>query len=1019
MRAMRAMRGGWLLAVFAIACGDVPTEQHPPTQSLTFGELVYRVIRTNLLAAPTCSLEYVGQLEPHHADFVRSFDHALAADIRNDVPELLGNTIVPVVENGTLPGLVDSVGNALQLLVDDQLDPERKTLAAMVSLATSPTLVESSMVTDLAAGMLASDNLPDVLHATRLLAQEHDGVALVLDDVLGLATHGGATTPPSTCTGLVLDDVQGTLLRTDGFVDDPRYALGGPAWMVRPDGHGNPRVLVDAATGQLPEPFIDVDGNGAADVGATGRPIDVVGNVIDLPYLGTTGTRDAQGRALNRHGGLLYDYYDVKRTLLSFSMQMAADFLAANLHHQLPAIADAVLGQPITCNDGTPTCRAYAATDHPLADLSHLGLELLRFPKMSKLMDVLHQLFTTDPAKAEDLLVAAGDVIGALQASTLTLTDTAVYDALIGLVPLVRQIFGTSNTTGRSTPHLLVDLIASMTPAEKAQIEQSLGWMVEYKSLASRPNPTPNGPRVDFARNRFYQATNGAWVDNRSGLEQAIELFAYADCGFIGCSRGSLSTSCVAATALNGAFGNPDDGTVSEWLVGAMSSKSPATVSTLINVTDWLNNFSIPFVCNGAGCALEALGCSSARADDAAAHIPALKTLASSGGLDWLLPIARVFDAQHQMAALVDIFAYVADDLWRSGQHDSKVDNANSFVRRLEPPILSSIEVGAVTKLLAALDVLHGIQVATTNERATHLLVDTLDYAIALRTVDARRAPVANSSIASELLKTTRTISARVDAANAEPALSALVRFGTHYLTETTTMLPAGRRVLAHPNLRMMFAVGLDTFADLSALPPASQACYVDHFQRESEAFLTGRNFATLVRLANHVIASPNAAPVEAWLVSLLRANPTGSIEALRPLLQLTAAAASADIAGDDLADLAGWLQGVARDQQSTALTTLIALDDLVQSDANHTMVQILRNLVHPGPATDNAAPISVFADTFADVASIDTGTSCQLRQAITVPILEHAVTSLADFLLDDEYGITSIWKLVGTLAPH
>ena len=32
-------------------------------------------------------------------------------------------------------------------------------------------------------------------------------------------------------------------------------------------------------------------------------------------------------------------------------------------------------------------------------------------------------------------------------------------------------------------------------------------------------------------------------------------------------------------------------------------------------------------------------------------------------------------------------------------------------------------------------------------------------------------------------------------------------------------------------------------------------------------------------------------------------------------------------------------------------------------------------------------------------VASIDTGTSCELRQAITVPILEHAVTSLADFL--------------------
>jgi hypothetical protein len=40
-------------------------------------------------------------------------------------------------------------------------------------------------------------------------------------------------------------------------------------------------------------------------------------------------------------------------------------------------------------------------------------------------------------------------------------------------------------------------------------------------------------------------------------------------------------------------------------------------------------------------------------------------------------------------------------------------------------------------------------------------------------------------------------------------------------------------------------------------------------------------------------------------------------------------------------------------------------------------------------------------------------------RQLITVPVVEHVVTALSDFLLDDTNGITSIWKLVGTLAPH
>jgi len=423
-------------------------------------------------------------------------------------------------------------------------------------------------------------------------------------------------------------------------------------------------------------------------------------------------------------------------------------------------------------------------------------------------------------------------------------------------------------------------------------------------------------------------------------------------------------------------------------------------------------------VCNGAGCALEALGCSSARADDAAAHIPALQTLANSGGLDWLLPVARVFDAQHQMPALVDIFVYLANDLWKSGQYDAKVDNANSFVRRLEQPLLSATKAGAVVKLLTAMDVLYGIHAAGSTEPASYLLIDMVDFAVQLRTVNTRLAPVAGSSIATELLKTMRTISSRIEAANAKSALSQVTMFASQYLTETTT-LPGGRRVLAHPNMRMQIAVGLEAFADLSALSPSQQACYVTYFQDQSEAFMTGRNFATLVRLGKKFVSSPNAAPVEDYLVSLLRANPSGHTEAYRPILQLTAATASAQVASDDISAITSWLGTVAKNNESTAMTTLVALDDMVQSDTNGVSVQLLRNLVNPGPATNGEPPITVFADTFSDVASIDTGNSCESTQVLTVPILEHTVTSLSDFLLDDVNGITSIWKLVGTLAPH
>src|SRR5262249_47922150 len=156
-----------------------------------------------LVAAETCSLQYVGQLEPHHADFVTSFDFTLSQSVQSALPDLVGSTIFPVVHNGSLPALVDRLGQGLHALVDDQIDPQRKTLAAIVDLANSPSLVESAMVTDLAAGALASPNpidLRDVLHSARELLEENDGVDLVLNDVMSLATHGSATA--QACTGL-------------------------------------------------------------------------------------------------------------------------------------------------------------------------------------------------------------------------------------------------------------------------------------------------------------------------------------------------------------------------------------------------------------------------------------------------------------------------------------------------------------------------------------------------------------------------------------------------------------------------------------------------------------------------------------------------------------------------------------------------------------------------------------------------------------------------------------------------
>ncbi len=968
------------------ACTGAPPEQTRPTnQTLTLGELVYRTVKENLETAEECSSEYTSQLSPHHEDFVAALDHTLTHGLEGGVSNILGKTIQPSVANGSLPLLTDRVGEALGMLVSDDLDPERDTLRAMLSLASARTLFESSMIASLASALLANPELPERMHDLRRLAEEHDGVDYVLADILSLASPQDDA-PPLTCGGINLDDVQGTLLRTQGFVEDPAYPLGAAAWMVRPDLHGNPRVLVDSETGELAAPFTDWDGDGAADVDDTGHPIDENGEIIDLPFLGKSGDRDPLGRALNEHGGLLYDYYDVKRASMSFSAQMAVDVLEADVHHELPPLIDALLGQPATCNDGTSTCRYYPGNDHPVADLTHLAFEVLRSTNTSRLMDVLYTALTTDPVRAEDFLVAMGEVANAVNASTLAITDTAFQDAIIDLVPLLQSIFKVSNSDGQSTARLLVDLLASMTPAEKAQLSASLGWMVEYQSLYSRPNPTPSGIRVDYDEPRYVGS-----ADNRSGLEMVIELVDHANCGSI------------------------SGRSVSYKIIDIAADLEPSTVENVIGLALGGLGISGSFgevVVRGA---LVVIGCDYDRTGLIYDHLMSIDVLAKSGGLDWLLPLARVFDDRGQIQVLIDIFALVARDL----RYDEDFSSSTvSSIRRLEPVLVTAIKAGALVKLFLAVDVLHEIRVQGTNDRATHLVVDTLQFIVKQGPVNLRTgADPQNSSLAVEILKVMKRISVRVGTSGpVYDSLSNLIGFGRRYLASTTR---GGRRVLVHPNVRLLAAVGLKTFGDLADVPPASYACYIDGFQRESERFLTGRHFATLIRLAKHVVSSPNAAPLEDWLVQLLRGNPgRPDADTYGPILQILASAASAKVAGDDLEQILGWMKSVAADNRSHALRLVAAVDDMLARDRDGSMMKVMRNAIGAGATSSGRSPVEVFAEVFADVSSVEPANACEPGGGMTLDRLEEAVEGLRDFLLDDSGGITTIWKLIGKAAP-
>ncbi len=519
----------------------------------TLGELVFRVVKSNLQTSASCPAEYVTALDTHHESFVTTFDYVFEKDLQADVPELLGDVINPLVEGGQLPAMVDTLAEVLALLVSDEFDADRETLTALTNLSEAQTLLEQSSALELVSRIIADQSIGNQIHALAVVAQQNDGVTYVLDDVLELVSRLSEADTTTMCSGLVLDDIQGTLLSTSGFVPDT--TMGAPVYMARPDENGNARV-VPRAGGVMPTPFVDADMDGVADVNADGDPIDAAGAAIDRPYWGSGTGYDAAHRAVDEMGAPIYDYYDVKQSALSHIVALGLDALESNVHRNIDEIADAVLGTPLACAPSQgATCRYYA-NGNALQDIVYLVLEMLDYSRMRALVDTMYTLLTEDPAQMDRLLVAVGDVVTALEASTLSLTDPSLIDVGTGLLPLLESILETSNTSGQSTARLLVELIQDMG-AQKYTIAPELNRILVNQRLGGSPVV------VNYAQPRFYM-NGGTRVDNRSGFEQLVELFQYADCG-------------------NALFSGQ---TWAYYIVGLLADMTPSTVSTIVDLLD-------------------------------------------------------------------------------------------------------------------------------------------------------------------------------------------------------------------------------------------------------------------------------------------------------------------------------------------------------------------------------------------------------------------------------------------------
>ena len=550
------------IAILAPACSPTSPDFRDPrtTEPQTLGELVYQIIKGNLERSENCPETYVTELEQHHDDFVTTFDYLVDGEVLEEVPEILGEVLVPILESGNLEKMIDVLAQALALLISDEFDPERLTIRSALELQNTRSVLEGSMAIELVSRLLTDEQLTDRVHDLALFAQHNDGIDYTLDSLLFIAERRlGAPAEESACSGLTIGSLDETLLSTEGFTFGP--ATGDPAWVPRADDNGNARVA--GSPGALRGPFVDGDSDGVADTNEDGEPVDAAGQPIELDAFGTPDTdgRDMYGRAIDGDGELIFDYYDAKRTGLAAGVQIARGVLAADLHHDVNAIASAVLGAQVPCDDGTETCRTYPADDNPMADIAHMLTEIAKLDRPKALIDTLAVLVVDNPVLAEDLLVSVGQLIQLVDTQTeISISDPTLIDLGVELLPLLQNILNSNNGSGQSTARLLLDVLVEVRQEQPDFLER-LAWMIDYSSLSKTNTCSAEDPNFSQSRLVDYdQPRRVGSFDNRSILEQVVALLYTADCG------------------------NLLGGTLAQQLLDLLVGLDPGTVCQVVNV---------------------------------------------------------------------------------------------------------------------------------------------------------------------------------------------------------------------------------------------------------------------------------------------------------------------------------------------------------------------------------------------------------------------------------------------------
>ncbi|RMG18249.1 MAG: hypothetical protein D6731_02610 [Planctomycetota bacterium] len=923
------------------------------TGGVNVGLILYDTVHHSLEAKGETA--QLAALEARKADFVDAVNRILPSTVSGNLFPTLVKLRPLIVDGSFEDALADVDGLLADLLVDrSALDGLAKLLSASPAPASTRDLRTTSLLVN---RLLAYPELEQASQAVLELLDANDGVdengqpngernlvrglqALVSRQLLSFQPAPGTTS----AVAQHLEELARALLSHQPLKAFPN--LGAKAWAVRLDVHGNPKVLADPATGRLPAPFVDADNDGVADVDAQGRPVDASGAPIDLPAFGATGARDAFGRALAPGGGTYYDYFDVKRTLLSELLLLAGELATRDVTGKTARLVDGLTDR-VRNDRGTPDPSDDVYTlspNSPVVDLAHAQFEVIERTPLPDLLAGLAEVVKNDPqhfAQMVDKLVVALKKASAA-AQTVPAAPGGGQALLNDLLPLLED---TLRPRGRNTTAMRALLQAFNT---------------EQRRLHNLP--------VSFANMMYwhdYRQRIPADATHKSVMQRLLDMMVEAD-------------RCSA----------PLMGNMAEFYLKVMAGEQrilgiPVTIGTVHFLLD------IGF--------LRRLLCSGIKASD----VRALKDFNDTGALEAMKPIAKVFVQRGEVTLLKDIMLGLQrhyDTVMRPTEPTAVAVLSSGAVEelfevfddmtRVQIPGSNQVVADALADTLQAL--MTGGQVldrrGQPHRSLAALLLDSLD------SLDRRA--------------TQRGIKPLLDQLTSDLGEVLLAT----YVDDQGTPDPADDvehwkwQGLAGSLGKVLSAAAASIPSD-----PAARAQWANDRQRDTVAFLLGEDMGTLLDAFLAVSTSPQKAVLNRAFAGLLQPQLDPSRDIFGALLTLVADGlahkpfTAQRVDAQALADVLHFL-GRQLDPALHKLDGVVKLlRGILHADDGLFLLHVARNAFDKGPYGADPSPVEVLGDVFGDLRAAGGNAG-----PLTAADVEAMVDDLRQ-LLNDPNGLPAI----------